>query len=354
MSCVAPPDIDVKSKLPPPKPNRVKPDRAFGWTAAMLRRPNLSKCLHPAAAASSRLEDGNVAVGPYLIDGVLAHGGMGVIYRAMDTRLKRSVALKMIISGAHACPATLARFRGEAEAVARLQHTNIVQIYEVGEHQGLPYLALEYVEGRSLLQSIGEKTFTPRQAAELVRTLGLAVDFAHQRGIIHRDIKPGNILITGPGVPKITDFGLAKLKGSHDTYTRPGEVIGTPNYWRRSRPAIRASSARWRMCIRSAVHELLTGQPLFRAGRRWKRPCGSNSRTRSTANISPKFRRSGDHLPEVLGKSGIAAINAAELAEDSDVLDGRPSMLDPSASRTNMEVVASPPAVAALTFLIVV
>ncbi len=208
-------------------------------------------------------------VGPYLIEDVLAHGGMGIIYRALDTRLKRPVALKMILSGAHACPSTLARFRGEAEAVARLQHTNIVQIYEVGEHQGLPFLALEYVEGRSLLQSLAEKTFTPRQSAELVRTLALAVEFAHQRGIIHRDIKPGNVLITGLGVPKITDFGLAKLKGSQDTYSRPGEVIGTPNYMAPEQadgdPGLVGPVADV-YSLGAVLYELLTGQPPFQGG----------------------------------------------------------------------------------------
>jgi eukaryotic-like serine/threonine-protein kinase len=308
---------------------------------------------------SARLDDGNVReVGPYLIDGVLAHGGMGVIYRAIDTRLKRPVALKMIISGAHACPATLARFRGEAEAVARLQHTNIVQIYEVGEHQGLPFLALEYVEGRSLLQLIGDKSFMPRQAAELVRTLALAVDFAHQRGIIHRDIKPGNILITGPGVPKITDFGLAKLKGSQDTHTRPGEVIGTPNYMAPEQaegdPRLVGPVADV-YSLGAVLYELLTGQPPFQGGS----PMETLMRVKLKDAVPPRHFQ--PKIPRDLETICLKCLekerhrrypSAAELAEDlGHVLEGRTINARPvSILERTWKWSQRHPAVALLTF----
>src|SRR5207237_1686417 len=140
----------------------------------------------------------------------LGRGGRCVVYRASDTRLKRLVALKMVLSGAHATAEELARFRAEAEAVARLQHPNIVQIYEVGEHQGLPYFSLELVEGGSLTEKIDAKPRPPLEAAQTVLPLALAMAVAHQRGIIHRDLKPANVLLSKDGTPKITDFGLAK------------------------------------------------------------------------------------------------------------------------------------------------
>src|SRR5262245_55158619 len=116
-------------------------------------------------------------------------GGMGIVYKARDARLDRLVALKMILAGAHAGPEQLARFRGEAEAVARLQHPNIIQIYEVGEHRGLPYLALEWADGGSLERALGGAPLPSCQAAGLVEQLARAVQYAHERGIVHRDLK---------------------------------------------------------------------------------------------------------------------------------------------------------------------
>jgi len=140
---------------------------------------------------------------------VLGRGGMGVVYKARQVKLQRLVALKMIVSGAHANAQDLARFQCEAEAVASLQHPNIVQIYEIGEQEGLPYFSLEFVAGGSLARKINGTPLPPQQAAELVHTLACAMQAAHQRGIIHRDLKPANILLTADGTPKIADFGLA-------------------------------------------------------------------------------------------------------------------------------------------------
>src|SRR5260370_15688204 len=138
---------------------------------------------------------------------------MGVVYRAVQQKLHRPVALKMILAGAHAGPEQLARFRREAEAVARLQHFHIVQIYEVGEHDGCPYFSLELVPGGTLADKLDGQPFPSTRAAALVAQLAGAMDFVHQRGIIHRDLKPGNVLLTPAGMPKISDFGLAKLLG---------------------------------------------------------------------------------------------------------------------------------------------
>src|SRR5205823_2496416 len=149
----------------------------------------------------------------------------------------RIVALKMILAGSHASADTLARFRTEAEAVARLQHANIVQIYEIGEQHGLPYFSMEYVDGGSLADKLAGTPLPPRAAAQFVETLARAIHYAHQRGIVHRDLKPANILLqsvvrspwsvatdhglrtTDCELPKITDFGLAKQLDSQKGQT---------------------------------------------------------------------------------------------------------------------------------------
>src|SRR5262249_8344936 len=167
----------------------------------------------------------------YEILGVLGWGGMGVVYRAWQRRLSRMVALKMVRAGAQARPGVLARFRVEAEAVARMQHPNIVQIHEVGQYAGCPFLVLELVEGPSLAKSLAGTPQATRRAAELVETLARAIPAAHRHGVVHRDLTPANILLTADGVPKITDFGLAKIIiGGEGARTQTGDFLGTPSY----------------------------------------------------------------------------------------------------------------------------
>jgi tetratricopeptide (TPR) repeat protein/predicted Ser/Thr protein kinase len=170
------------------------------------------------------------AVPGYEVLAELGRGGMGVVYQARQCSLKRLVALKMILAGLHADSTARGRFRTEAEAVARLQHPNIVQIYEVGEHEGRSFLSLEYVEGGSLLRQTGGRAQLEQEAARLVETLARAVHAMHQRGILHRDLKPSNVLLTADGTPKITDFGLAKLLDADCGLTRSETLLGTPNY----------------------------------------------------------------------------------------------------------------------------
>jgi tetratricopeptide (TPR) repeat protein len=166
----------------------------------------------------------------YEILGELGRGGMGVVYMARQVQLSRLVALKMVLAGAHAAPEQLARFQTEAEAVAHLKHPNIVQIFEVGKHDGLPYFSLEYVDGGSLSGKIGGKPQPPEDAARMVERLADAMDSAHRKGIIHRDLKPANVLLTADGEPKITDFGLAKRLEGDSGQTRSGTPMGTPSY----------------------------------------------------------------------------------------------------------------------------
>lgn len=160
----------------------------------------------------------------------LGRGSSSVVYKARDRSLGRIVALKMMAAGAHAPPDQLARIAIEARAVASLHHPNIVQIHEIGESQGVPFLSLEYVEGESLDRRIDGRPQPPQAAARLVGTLARAIHAAHLRGIVHRDVKPANILIEPDGTPKLTDFGLAKDLESRSSQTRSGTLLGTPSY----------------------------------------------------------------------------------------------------------------------------
>jgi eukaryotic-like serine/threonine-protein kinase len=210
----------------------------------------------------------------YELLGELGHGGMGVVYKARQISLNRVVALKMIPAGALASPQLRARFQVEAEAVASLQHPNIVQVYEVGEYDFCPYLAMEFVDGGNLYEYLAGEPPPPPAAAELVETLARAIHRAHQRGIVHRDLKPANILLgrdpDGAGtlhlIPKITDFGLAKRLAEGKGQTATGAIMGTPSYM-----APEQASGRVReigpptdvYALGAILYEMVTGQPPF-------------------------------------------------------------------------------------------
>ena len=192
----------------------------------------------------------------YVIQEEIGRGGMGVVYKAVQSKLNRTVALKVILSGPHAGEKERERFRREAESAAKLDHPNVVRIYEVGEAGGRPYCAMEYVGGGNLADRPKGNPWPPRRAAEFISLLARAAHHAHDRGIVHRDLKPANILLqsvdlsgsrpdgstsdsgrSGPRIspdtprPKIADFGLAKVLESSDAGpTRTGDLVGTPAY----------------------------------------------------------------------------------------------------------------------------
>jgi tetratricopeptide (TPR) repeat protein/serine/threonine protein kinase len=209
-----------------------------------------------------------IQIANYEILGVLGRGAVGVVYKARQLGLNRLVALKMLLSGSHAGQRELARFRIEAEAVARLRHPNIVQVYEVGEHNGLPFFSLEFVEGGSLHQKMGGKPLPARTAAEIAEALSRAIHYAHQQNIIHRDLKPANILLTLDGVPKITDFGLAKRleETEESSQTRTGTLMGTPSYMSPEQAEGRTRDIgplSDQYTLGAILYEMLTGRPPF-------------------------------------------------------------------------------------------
>ncbi|HTU20630.1 MAG TPA: protein kinase [Gemmataceae bacterium] len=202
----------------------------------------------------------------YEIVARLGRGGMGVVYKAWQFSLKRFVALKMLREGAWADGEQRARFRGEAEAAARLRHPHIVQIHEIGEHDGWCYLALEYIEGGSLAERLRQGPLSRGEAVRLVEQVARAVHAAHEAGVIHRDLTPANILLAVDGSPRISDFGLAKRLDSDATQTYSGVILGTPAYMAPEQAAGQSKHVGVSTDVYSLgaiLYELLAGRPPF-------------------------------------------------------------------------------------------
>jgi serine/threonine-protein kinase len=226
----------------------------------------------------SRFDPPALGFGDYELYEELGRGGMGVVYRARQKSLDRIVALKIVLAGSRATNADLARFRGEAETAARLNHPHIVPVYDVGQHDGLPYFTMRYVPGTTLAERLPEGPLPGREAARLLAPIARAIAKAHQQGVLHRDLKPSNVLIDTEGRPYVSDFGLAKRllsESADDSHTVPlapktqtGAILGTPGYMSPEQAAGSRGTIGPGTDIYSLgaiLYSLLTGRPPFQA-----------------------------------------------------------------------------------------
>src|SRR5437867_11481000 len=207
--------------------------------------------------------------GDYELLEEIGRGGQGVVYRAHQKSLNRTVALKVIGLGHWATEAHLKRFRREAEAAASLEHPGIVPIHEVGEREGTCYFSMGFIEGDQLDAVVRRELMSVRRAAELIAKVARTVHYAHEHHILHRDIKPGNILLDRQGEPHLTDFGLARLVETESTVTRTLEVLGTPSYMAPEQAVgnnAQVTSATDVYGLGAVFYQLLTGQPPFAGG----------------------------------------------------------------------------------------
>jgi serine/threonine-protein kinase len=204
----------------------------------------------------------------YVVESVIGRGGMGVVYKARHLKLNRPVAIKTLLAGVYAGPAERARFMHEAEAIARLNHPHVVQVYDVAELEGRPYFTMEFTGGRTLADQLAGVPKPGGEAAAIVLTIAEAVDYAHRHGIIHRDLKPSNILLTETGAAKVSDFGLARDSSGNGNLTLTGMRFGTPSYMapEQALGAVSAIGPATDVYALGAIlYEMLTGRPPFRA-----------------------------------------------------------------------------------------
>ena len=266
---VPPPLVEVLPGLhfePPPHLPIAAIREALGGSNPSLA-PTSGRAQASDDFGASTVEELNLRLPQFHVEAELGRGGMGVVYKARHLKFQRLVALKMILAGDHASACQTTRFLTEARAVARLQNPHIVQIYEIGEYNGLPYFSLEYVDGGNLAARLKGLPPSDMEAARLIELLALAVHYAHGRGIVHRDLKPANILLTGEGIPKIADFGLAKFLSEDSGATRSGAILGTPSYMAPEQATGKAKDIGPAVdiyALGAILYELLSGRPPFR------------------------------------------------------------------------------------------
>src|SRR2546430_913288 len=223
----------------------------------------------PDNKTSPRIAEMLGQLGDYELLEEVGRGGQGVVFRARQKSLNRTVALKVISLGQWASKAHLRRFRLEAEAAAKLEHPGIVPIHEVGERDGSCYFSMKFVEGGQLDEVARREPMPIRRAVELIAKVARTVHYAHEHGILHRDIKPGNILLDAKGEPHLTDFGLARLVETESSVTHTLDVIGTPSYMAPEQAVgnnAAVSSVTDVYGLGAVLYQLLTGQPPFAGG----------------------------------------------------------------------------------------
>ncbi len=326
--------VDRTDPTPPARPTSMgTPTPKTSTFTPFPQRPSSTPGGGPRIPVSVP-EAGGRAFGRYDLIQEISRGGMGVVYRANDRIRNRQVAVKILLSGSSASDEELARFRREANAASRLSHPNIVRVLESGIEEGFPYLVMEFVEGRSLSEVLFEEGFLPVQrAGEILRDVGRAISVAHEQGFLHRDIKPGNILIDPTGRARLTDFGLAKHMGQDTHLTRTGTSLGTPAYMSPEQASGEASEVDERCDIYSlgaVLYHMLVGQPPFDADSTVQllfKVVGENAK-------SPRLLN-GD-IPEAIEAICMKAIekepvaryqHAREMVEDVNrFLDGSPTL----------------------------
>ena len=281
--------------------------------------------------------------GDYEIIDEIARGGMGVVYRARQVTLNRTVAVKMILTGQLASREEVQRFFTEAEAAASLQHPNIVTIHEVGEHEGRQYFSMEYVDGPNLAERVRKHPLDAAKAAEYVKIIAEAIHYAHEQGTLHRDLKPSNILLDESDQPQITDFGLAGKTEGDSKLTASGAILGTPAYMSPEQAGAQRAligPASDVYSLGAVLYELLTGRPPFQAAT----PMDTLVQVLEQEPVSPKLLNAG--IPDDLATICLKCLEkrpdgryltAGQLAEDLDrflnqePILARPGQLTPQA-----------------------
>ena len=246
--------------------DELTPAASLGSTVSLERDPRLDDPDSTLLPPTKGVVDSRPRIPGYQILEVLGVGGMGIVYKAHQERLDRFVALKMIRAGVGARPEDIIRFETEAKAVAAIEHSNIVKIFDIGEQDGLPFFSLEFLAGGNLAKKIDGKPQPFDEAARIVEILGRAIAVAHQHGVIHRDLKPANVLLSADGTLKITDFGLVKRLESDSGQTRSGSILGTPSYMAPEQArgeGQKVGPAADQYSLGAILYELLTGRPPF-------------------------------------------------------------------------------------------